>query len=99
MDLIHILLDAAFGGKQPFRDLEAVRRSVGTVGYFRDNPADQVTLPRVELKEIHSLTNEQVKQFLKVTPEDAYEIILKVILFTGLREAGATGLALDCVEL
>ena len=29
IDLIHILPDAAFGEKQPFRDPEAVRRTVG----------------------------------------------------------------------
>ena len=70
-----------------------------SVGYLRDNPADRVALPHVEKKGIHPLTDEQVKQFLKAASEDAYEIILKVILFTGLREAGAAGLTLDCVEL
>lgn len=70
-----------------------------SVGYLRDNPADRVTLPRVEKKEIHPLTDEQVKQFLKAASADEYEIILKVILFTGLREAEAAGLTLDCVEL
>ena len=70
-----------------------------SVGCLRDNPADRVTLPPVAKKGIHPLTDEQVKQFLKEASEDAYEIILKVILFTGLREAGAAGLTLDCVEL
>jgi len=69
-----------------------------SVGYLRDNPADRVTLPRVEKKEIHPLTDEQVKQFLTVAAEDEYGIILKVILFTGLREAEATGLIWDCVD-
>lgn len=69
-----------------------------SVGYLRDNPADRVTLPRVEKKEIHPLTDEQVKQFLKVATDDEYEIILKAILFTGLREAEATGLTWDCVD-
>ena len=68
------------------------------VGYLRDNPATRVTLPRVVKKEIHPLTDEQVKAFLEVAAGDEYEIILKIILFTGLREAEATGLTWDCVD-
>ena len=69
-----------------------------SVGYIRDNPADRVTLPRVDKKEICPLTDEQVKKFLQVSSGDEYEIILKMILFTGLREAEATGLTWDCVD-
>ncbi|MCR1906107.1 site-specific integrase [Intestinimonas butyriciproducens] len=69
-----------------------------SAGYLRDNPADRVTLPRVEKKEIHPLTDEQVKNFLQTAAGDEYEIILKLILFTGLREAEATGLTWDCVD-
>lgn len=69
------------------------------VGYLRDNPAQRVTLPKVLKKEIHPLTDEQVKAFLRVASGDEYEIILKTILFTGLREAEATGLTWDCVDL
>ena len=68
------------------------------VGYLRDNPASRVTLPKVEKKEIHPLTDEQVKLFLEASATDEYEKILKVILFTGLREAEATGLTWDCVD-
>lgn len=68
------------------------------MGYLRDNPAERVTLPRVEKKEIHPLTDEQVKRFLQVSAGDEYEILLKVILFTGLREAEAMGLTWDCVD-
>ena len=68
------------------------------VGYLRDNPAARVTLPKVIKKEIHPLTDEQVKAFLKAATGDEYEIILKTILFTGLREAEATGLTWDCVD-
>ena len=68
------------------------------VGYLRNNPADRVTLPRVEKKEIHPLTDEQVKQFLAESTGDEYETILKVILFTGLRESEALGITWDCVD-
>lgn len=62
------------------------------------NPASRVTLPKVEKKEIRPLSDEQVKAFLTVSAGDEYEIILKTILFTGLREAEATGLTWDCID-
>ena len=68
------------------------------MGYLKTNPADRVTLPKVERKEIVPLTDEQIKDFLMQAEGDEYEIILKVILFTGLREAEATGLTWDCVD-
>lgn len=68
------------------------------MGYLRDNPAERVTLPCVEKKEIHPLTDEQVKAFLAASVGDEYEILLKVILFTSLREAEAMGLTWDCVD-
>lgn len=68
------------------------------MGYLRDNPAERVTLPRVEKKEIHPLTDDQVKAFLAASAGDEYEALLKVILFTGLREAEAMGLTWDCVD-
>lgn len=66
-----------------------------SVEYIRDNPASRATLPRVEKKEIHPLTDEQVKDFLHASTGDEYEILLKVILFTGLRESEAIGLTWD----
>lgn len=69
-----------------------------SIGYIKVNPADRVTLPRVERKEIHPLTDEQVKDFLQVSVGDEYEILLKVILFTGLRESEAIGLTWDSID-
>lgn len=69
-----------------------------SVEYIRDNPASRATLPRVEKKEIHPLTDEQVKDFLQVSTGDEYGILLKMILFTGLRESEAIGLTWDCID-
>ena len=69
-----------------------------SIGYLRINPADWVTLPRVDKKELHPLTDEQVKQFLKESSGDSLEIIMKVILFTGLRESEALGLTWDDID-
>ncbi len=68
------------------------------LGYLRSNPASMVTLPKIEKKEIHPLTDEQVKDFLRVSAGDEYEILLKMILFTGLRESEAIGLTWDCID-
>lgn len=68
------------------------------VGYLKSNPASLVTLPKMEKKEIHPLTDEQVKDFLRVSAGDEYEILLQMILFTGLRESEAIGLTWDCVD-
>lgn len=69
-----------------------------SIGYLRTNPADRVTLPRVEKKELAPLTDAQVKDFLQVSAGDSLEIIMKVILFTGMRESEALGLTWDCVD-
>ena len=69
-----------------------------SIGYLRSNPAECVILPRVEKKEIHPLTDEQVKEFLKAASSEDYGIALKVILFTGLRESELLGLTWDSVD-
>ena len=69
-----------------------------SIGYLRTNPADRVTLPRIEKKELVPLTDAQVKDFLQVSTGDGLEIIMKVIQFTGMRESEALGLTWDCVD-
>ena len=69
------------------------------LGYIARNPCDMVDLPRVEKAHIMPLTDEQVKAYLSAADSDNdYGDILKVILFTGLREAEATGLTWYCVD-
>ena len=68
------------------------------IGYLRINSADRITLPQVVKKEFAPLTDEQVKDFLREASNDDLEIILKVILFTGLRESEALGLTWDNID-
>lgn len=68
------------------------------IGYLKSNPAERVTLPRAEKKEIHALTDEQVQKLFKAAEKDEYGHLLQVIVFTGLREAEAMGLTWDCVD-
>ncbi len=57
-----------------------------------------MTLPRIEKKELVPLTDAQVKDFLQASTGDSLEIIMKEILFTGMRESEALGLIWDCVD-
>ena len=68
------------------------------VGYIKTNPADRVTLPRIEKKEIHPLDDAQVAAFYKAAEKDEYCYLLRLIPFTGLREAEAMALTWDCVD-
>jgi len=69
------------------------------IGYLKDNPAERVTLPRVQKTEIKPLTDEQVTLFLKSVQADSFAAILQTIIFTGLRESEAIGLTWDCIDL
>lgn len=68
------------------------------VGYLNVNPAERVTLPRVEKQEIHPLNDDQIAAFYKAAADDEYCYLLRLIPFTGLREAEAMGLTWDCVD-
>lgn len=68
------------------------------VGYLQTNPAERVTLPRNEKKEINPLDDDQIAAFFKEAANDEYCYILRLIPFTGLREAEAMGLTWDCVN-
>ena len=68
------------------------------VDYIKINPADRVTLPRVDKKEINPLDDEQLSDFYKEAGNDEYCYLLRILPFTGLRESEATGLTWDCVD-
>lgn len=66
--------------------------------YIRSNPAELVTLPRVQRKELSPLMDTQVKDFLAAVEKDRFSLIFKTILFTGLRIGEACGLTWDCIN-
>lgn len=95
------------GGKQPLSP-KSVRNVHGILSkclstavkleYLRRNPAEVVTLPRVERKDIQPLTDAQVGALVAAIGSDGYGTLLKVVVFTGLRLAEAIGLTWDCVN-
>lgn len=66
--------------------------------YIRSNPTELVTLPRVQRKELNPLMDAQVKDFLVAVEKDRFSLMLKTILFTGLRMGEACGLTWDCID-
>lgn len=66
--------------------------------YLRRNPAQLVTLPRVDHKEIKPLTDEQVQRMFSIAGNDGYGMLLKLVMFTGLRLGEAIGLTWDSVD-
>lgn len=66
--------------------------------YIRRNPAESVTLPRVDRKEIKPLTDGQVSKMVAQAGNDGFGTLFKVVVFTGLRLGEALGLTWDCVD-
>ena len=61
------------------------------------NPCHNAKLPKVYKSEIRPLSDEQVHDFLiEAEKDNIYGMLLRVILFTGLRESEALGLTWDC---
>jgi hypothetical protein len=65
-------------------------------GYMTKNPADDVDAPRVHTEEVHPLTRDEARRFLKVVRGDRLEALYVVALHTGLRQGEL--LARQCLE-
>lgn len=65
-------------------------------GYIGRNPCDACKLPRVEKKEMHTVSD--VRQFLEALRGDPYENLFILALFTGMRQSEIIGLTWPCVD-
>ena len=67
-------------------------------GYIKSNPVSAVQLPRVEKKEMHILSGDDLKAFLRECKDKVYADLFFVDVFTGMRESEIIGLTWDCVD-
>ena len=68
------------------------------LNYLRTNPTNACILPKIIKKEIHPMDDRDTTRFLEAIKGSRYELLLKVDLFTGLREGELLGLMWDCVD-
>lgn len=68
------------------------------LGYVRMNPTEACILPRIEKAKIEPLDAPEIKQLLDVLGDDVYSDVLRVDLFTGMREGEILGLQWSCVD-
>lgn len=67
---------------------------------IKTNPCKDAVLLRIDKSKIQPLSEEQIIDFFSLVDRDeVFGPILKLILLTGLREAEASGLTWDCVDL
>ncbi len=66
--------------------------------YLKVNPCLACQLPRVDRKEMSTITGDDLKAFLAEIKNKPFEDELYFAVFTGLREAEIVGLSWDCVD-
>ena len=69
-----------------------------TVGYIRQNPADNAKLPRCDRPEIQTLPEDALPLFLEAIAGHEFEAVFFVAVFTGMRKGEVLGLSWDCVD-
>lgn len=78
--------------------LHSALKQATVLGYIRFNPADAITLPRIEKPEIKPLQEDDIARFLQVIKGHRFETLYLVDLFTGMRQGEILGLTWDCVD-
>ena len=68
-------------------------------GYMTKNPADDVDAPRVHTEEVHPLTRDEARRFLKVVRGDRLEALYVVALHTGMRQGELLALRWEDVDI
>lgn len=68
------------------------------LNYIPRNPSDRCELPRQDRKEIHPLDDQQIAALLEAAEGTALEYLVRVALFTGMRQSELLGLTWDVVD-
>ncbi len=67
-------------------------------GYIVRNPADNISLPRIEKQEVNFLAGDDLKRFIDAVKGNPYESMFLIAIFTGMREGELLGLPWDCID-
>ena len=76
---------------------QALKKAV-ELGYISRDPAAGCELPRAEQKEIHPLDDQQAAALLQQVQGTRLELMVKLALFTGLRQSELLGLTWDSID-
>lgn len=68
------------------------------LGYIKANPASRRKLPPIPKPEINPMDEMMIVQFMEAVRGDAFERILVLDLYTGMRKSELIGLSWDCVN-
>lgn len=66
--------------------------------YISINPTEGCVLPRVIRREIHPLTDDEIKQFLQKAQNNKYADIFVFTLFTGMRQGEVLGFTWEDID-
>lgn len=78
--------------------LHSALKQAVLLGYIRVNPSEACILPRIEKAEIKPLDTPEIKALLAELGDDVYSTLIKVDLFTGMRQGEILGLQWACVD-
>lgn len=66
--------------------------------YIQRNPADGCALPRIQKAEVNFLAGDDLRAFLTACDGNEYAPMMKLAVFTGMREGEILGLTWDAVD-
>lgn len=78
--------------------LHSALKQAVLLGYIRGNPSEACTIPRIEKAEMRPLDTPDIKALLDALGDDVYSTLIKVDLFTGMRQGEILGLQWSCVD-
>lgn len=70
------------------------------LGYIKRNVSNDCELPRMEKKEMHTITDENLQHFMEALQDDReeYRYLFFVAIYTGMRQGELMGLTWDAVD-
>ena len=89
---------APSSGRLVYQVLHTALEKAVTLGYIPRNPTIGCELPRRDRKEIHPLDDQQLAALLDAAAGHPLEQLIRVALFTGMRQSELLGLTWDAVD-